>query len=442
MPADVPAAERALAGRYELGELLGRGATGVVRAGWDRHLDRPVAVKVMRADMAVDAIVRRRYDTEAQTAARLSHPNVVTIYDTGDPGWPATPYIVMERLPGTTLRDAVAAGPLSVADGRRLAVQVLAALAAAHRSGLVHRDIKPSNVLSAGPGCWKVADFGVAESLDGAPDEIAAGLVVGTPAYLAPERLYGRPATVASDLFSVGVVLFEALTGRRPFETAQAYPWSGALAGRPAPALRSVRPDVDPDLAAVVDRALHLDPRRRFTSAAAMAAALTPAPVGPAPDRDRAAVGARRGLIRLGAALAGAGAAATAALLLVGGAPATPARLSTVNASPKSAPAITPIAAVAPTSTTVAPSSALAASTGPALTSGVSTTRDDRSAVPAPGVAPPSGPGPTRGPAPAPGRHRSHAQDRPAPPGHGRPTAGPHGGPAGPGGRHGGPPRP
>ena len=354
MPADRPTPEQLFGGRYELREVLGRGATSEVLAGWDRHLDRPVAVKLMRPDMASDPVLRRRFDMEARAAGRLSHPNVVTVYDTGDLGPASSPYIVMERLSGATLRDTISSGPLADAEGRELAVQMLAALAVAHRAGLVHRDIKPGNVLRAAPGHWKVADFGTAKALDSLNEETSTGLVVGTPAYLAPERLYGRPATVASDLFSVGVVLFEALTGSRPFETSSAYPWSGVLDGRGAAPLRSLRPDVDPVLAAVVERSLRLDPRDRYTSAAAMAAALV-APRSDAvrPGRPARAAGMRP-LTRIGVALTGAGTAAAVAvgLSLLGGAPTSAARFGASGDTVQTTQRTTPKAVVAPVSTT------------------------------------------------------------------------------------------
>lgn len=356
MPADLSTAEQPLAGRYELQDLLGCGATGEVRAGWDRHLDRPVAVKLMRTHMAADPVLRRRFDVEAQAAGRLSHPNVVTVYDTGDPGPSSTPYIVMERLSGATLRDAIAAGPLSVVQGRELAVQMLAALSVAHRAGLVHRDIKPSNVLSAAPGHWKVADFGIAKTVDSGNDETTTGLVVGTPAYLAPERLYGQPATVASDLFSVGVVLFEALTGRRPFDTPSAYPWSGAVGGSPALQVRSLRPDIDPVLAGVIDRALQLDPRERFPSAAAMAAALVPRAADVALSCRSVQETSRGIFARAGMVLTGAGVAATVGFLLLSGAPTSAARFGTAGSLVRPAPNMSSSAAVAPASTASAAS--------------------------------------------------------------------------------------
>ncbi|MDP9442205.1 MAG: protein kinase, partial [Actinomycetota bacterium] len=202
-------ADTLLAGRYRLGSLLGRGGMAEVYDAFDERLDRWVAVKVLRPEMAAQEGVRTRFEGEARSAARLAHPNVVAIYDTGEEG--DTPFIVMERLPGETLADRMAAGPVDTHWLLRVAGDVLLALGAAHAAGIVHRDVKPGNILIAADGCAKVADFGIAKSL-----EVAAGAdltntnqLVGTPAYLAPERLNGQPATPQSDLYAVGVVLYE-----------------------------------------------------------------------------------------------------------------------------------------------------------------------------------------------------------------------------------------
>ena len=151
-----------------------------VYEGHDERLDRAVAVKVLRPEMAADTGVRERFEAEARSAARLSHPNVVAVFDTGEDE--GTPYLVMERLPGETLADRMAAGPVDQAWLRRVAGDVLGALGAAHAAGLVHRDVKPGNILLAADGSAKVADFGIAKSLELAGDLTGTGLLVGTPA--------------------------------------------------------------------------------------------------------------------------------------------------------------------------------------------------------------------------------------------------------------------
>ena len=208
------ATSRTLCGRYVLGETLGRGGMGEVRAGQDLRLQREVAVKLLHPDLAVQPLVCKRFEAEARSAARLVHPNVVAVFDSGhDRG---VPFLVMERLPGRTLADAIDEGPMDPCSVRRMATQVLDALAAAHGAGLIHRDIKPANILVAGPDDWKVADFGIAKGVSTIdPALTATGLVIGTPAYLPPERLAGGQATPSGDLYALGIVLHEALIGDR-----------------------------------------------------------------------------------------------------------------------------------------------------------------------------------------------------------------------------------
>ena len=277
-PRPVGWSERAvtvLNGRYELGELLGRGGMGEVRLATDHRLDRLVAVKLLRPELAGQASVRRRFEAEARAAAQVLHPNVVLVLDTGEQD--GIPFIVMEQMSGQTLRHALARGPMTPTAAQDLARQVLSALAAAHRAGLVHRDIKPGNILEADEGLWKVADFGIAKSLelpDG--DLTSVGLVLGTPAYLAPERLSGNPATVASDLYAVGVVLYECLAGRPPFAAESPIALAALVATQRPDPIRTHRPDLPESLAAAIDRAMAAEPAERFATAVEMAGALDP----------------------------------------------------------------------------------------------------------------------------------------------------------------------
>ncbi|MHB8672056.1 MAG: serine/threonine-protein kinase [Acidimicrobiales bacterium] len=278
-----------LAERYELHEVLGRGGMGEVRAGWDRRLDRAVAVKLLAPEFAFDAAVRRRFESEARLAAQLVHPNVVAVFDTGEDTSPTgeVPFIVMERLSGWTLADEILRGPLPVAEARAVVLQILAALDAAHSSGLVHRDVKPANVLAAADRTWKVADFGIAksldrESLDATTTVTVSGALVGTPAYLAPERLAGLPATPSSDLYAAGVVLYEMLTGHRPFEASTALATAALVATAQPPSLAEARPEVGTGLAAVVARAMAKDPAQRFADAREMSMAVARSSEGPA----------------------------------------------------------------------------------------------------------------------------------------------------------------
>ncbi len=260
-----------LADRYQLRGTLGRGGMAEVRDAWDAQLQRPVAVKLLYAQFSSQPDFRRRFQVEARAAAGLNHPHVVAVHDYGEQD--GTPYIVMERLPGRTLADAIAAGPLAQPLVRSVLDGVLSALAMAHAAGILHRDIKPGNILLADSGAAKLADFGIAKSPDSS--QTIAGQVVGTLGYLSAERLSGRPATVADDLYAVGVVGYEALTGRRPFPQDNLVALARAVAEEHPVPIHAARPDVEPALAAVVERAMSRDPRMRFTSADEMRAVLS-----------------------------------------------------------------------------------------------------------------------------------------------------------------------
>jgi eukaryotic-like serine/threonine-protein kinase len=261
-----------VAGRYRTGDLLGRGGMGEVYDAVDLRLDRRVALKRLRADMADDPSMRRRVEVEARLAAKLIHPNVVTVFDSGlDEGHP---FIVMERLGGRTLSDELSREPMEPDRVRAMALQVLEALAAAHAIGLIHRDVKPGNILEGQGETWKVADFGIATTTDSDHTITRTGEVLGSPSYLAPERLEGHAATARSDLYSLGVVLYEAVSGSRPF--GEGNPWALGVRireGRYEP-LPEAAPGVDPDLAAAIERAMSRDPADRFASAQEMAQTL------------------------------------------------------------------------------------------------------------------------------------------------------------------------
>jgi serine/threonine protein kinase len=264
-------------GRYELQAMLGAGGMGEVWRAHDHRLARSVAVKLLNIT-APDARLRQRFEREARAAASFSHPNAVTVYDFGEEG--DRPYIVMELVEGRSLADVIAErAPLPANEAVTIGGEVLSALGAAHRHGLVHRDVKPGNVLLTPDGRAKLADFGIATTVGGAAGALTAtGEVLGTPHYLSPEQVSGKPATPRSDLYATGVMLYEMLTGAPPF-TAEA-PMAVALAHQrsPVPPLRSRRPQVDPALAHAVERALEKDPEQRYPDAESMRAALTGAP--------------------------------------------------------------------------------------------------------------------------------------------------------------------
>src|SRR5215472_13211212 len=205
-----------LAGRYRLGEPLASGGAGQVWRAVDLVLERPVAVKLLRPEAAVEPEARARLRAEARSASRLSHPGVAQVYDYGESRSPDVPFLVMELVDGPSLARVLAGGTLDPGQTMDLIAQVGAGLHAAHGAGLVHRDIKPANLLITADGQVKITDFGIAHVVAGVP-VTGAGVLVGTPAYLAPERAAGGPATPASDLYSLGVVGYHCLTGQPPF---------------------------------------------------------------------------------------------------------------------------------------------------------------------------------------------------------------------------------
>ena len=280
-----------LAGRYELRGVLGRGGMAEVRDGWDTRLDRAVAIKLLHPTLIDQPDQRRRFDDEARAAAGLTHPNIVAVHDRGEHD--GVPFIVMERLPGKTLADVIARGPLPPARVHALLDEVLGALTVAHRAGVLHRDIKPGNILLSPDGeTVKVADFGIAKTPGSA--QTTNGQIIGTMAYMSPERVAGAPASVADDLYAVAVLAYEAVLGRRAFPHDNPAALARAIIDTPPPPLARLRPQLGPALTGVIDRAMARDPRQRFATAEQMraaaagdAAALTagapPAPPGTRP---------------------------------------------------------------------------------------------------------------------------------------------------------------
>jgi serine/threonine protein kinase len=314
----------------------------------DTRLQRRVALKRLRPALAADPAVRARFEREARAAARLNHPAVVGLYDIGEED--GIPYLVMERMPGQTLADRLAAGPVDQEWLRRAALQVLSALAAAHAAGILHRDIKPGNVLIGSDGQCKVADFGIAAVSDAVPGEehqTAAGLVIGTPAYLAPERAQGRPATVQSDLYSVGVLIYEGMTGRKPYAGATSLGTAVAAQRGDATPVERLRADADPRLCAAAARAMAVRPEDRFPSAGAMAAALVGPPVSAAPPTMVLPAGPAAEPPRGSAAKTVAALVATMALAVIavvlwpfGGTTTSPPPTTTTTSVPTAAPTV------------------------------------------------------------------------------------------------------
>ncbi|MGW5543835.1 serine/threonine-protein kinase [Streptomyces sp. NPDC003998] len=270
-----------LADRYELQELLGRGAMGEVWRACDHLLGRPVAVKLLHAEEAADA---ERFRLEAQIAARLNHPNVVGMYDFG--AHHDQPHLVMELVDGWNLaQERSLRGALPPAEAAAITAQAAAGLAAAHQQGVVHRDVKPANVMLTTDRTVKITDFGIARFAEEAASNLTAtGKIIGTADYLAPERALGRPAQPASDVYSLGCVLYELLTGRPPFSGATSLAVvQQHVSATPAPPDR-LRPGIPQPLSDYVLLMLAKDPAHRPTAeqAAAWLAAQdeTPRPAG------------------------------------------------------------------------------------------------------------------------------------------------------------------
>jgi eukaryotic-like serine/threonine-protein kinase len=267
-------------GRYRVSARLGSGGMADVYLAHDTLLGRQVAVKLLHPRFAEDQEFVERFRREASSAAGLSHPNVVAVFDRGE--WDGTYYIAMEYLPGRSLKAVVREhGPLSPEDATDIVVQILLAARFAHRRGIIHRDIKPHNVILDEEGRAKVTDFGIARA--GASDMTLTGSIMGTAQYLSPEQAQGHAVKETSDLYAVGVVLYELLTGSVPFEGESAVSIAlKQVSVEPTPPSR-LNPDVGPALDAVVMRALAKDPLARFASADEFIAALQQARAGIAP---------------------------------------------------------------------------------------------------------------------------------------------------------------
>jgi eukaryotic-like serine/threonine-protein kinase len=256
--------------RYELEERVGSGGMSSVFRARDRLLDRHVALKVLHQRYSDDDEHVARFRSEARAVARLSHPHIVTVIDRGvDEG---RQFIVFEYVEGESLKELVRrSGPLPAHRAVELAIAVAEGLAFAHAQGLVHRDVKPQNVLLNEEGEVKVTDFGIARSLDVDRGLTQAGTVLGTSEYISPEQAGGSVATPATDVYSLGVVLFELLTGEVPFSGDSFVAVALRHINEAPPSLLRVRPDVPPRLAAAVDRALAKNPADRFPSMEAFA---------------------------------------------------------------------------------------------------------------------------------------------------------------------------
>ncbi|MEU9122446.1 protein kinase [Streptomyces sp. NPDC048506] len=277
---------RVLGERYELVERLGNGGMGTVYRAVDHRLRRTVAVKTLSAELALQPEFRTRFQREAHAAAALNHPGVATVHDVGEDagGGAVEPYLVMEYVAGRTVSHVLKDGALPVAQAVDIAGQVLDALEHSHRHAIVHRDIKPANVMLTATGGVKVVDFGIAKALSEVATRLTGtGVAVGTPAYLAPEQITGSETDHRTDLYAVGCLLHELLTGWPPYTGDSPFSvMHQHLAAEPVPP-SAVRPELPAALDAVVVTALHKGREDRFADAAAMKAALVAAARATAP---------------------------------------------------------------------------------------------------------------------------------------------------------------
>ncbi|NUQ97412.1 MAG: protein kinase [Streptomyces sp.] len=272
-------AGRALAGgRYQLRDLLGEGGMASVHLAYDSVLDRQVAVKTLHTDLGREQAFRERFRREAQAVAKLTHTNIVSVFDTGEDSLDGmtTPYIVMEYVEGRPLgsvldEDVRQFGAMPADKALKITADVLAALEISHEMGLVHRDIKPGNVMVTKRGVVKVMDFGIARAMQsGVTSMTQTGMVVGTPQYLSPEQALGRGVDARSDLYSVGIMLFQLVTGRLPFEADSPLAIAYAHVQEEPVAPSSINRALPPAVDALVARALKKNPNERFPSSESM----------------------------------------------------------------------------------------------------------------------------------------------------------------------------
>jgi serine/threonine-protein kinase len=254
-----------IAERYELEELVGTGGMSSVYRAHDNLLERDVALKMLHPQFTADGDYVERFRREARSVAQLSHPNIVTVIDRGEQE--DRQFIVFEYISGENLKALVEReGPLPEQQAVELALQIARALGFAHDHGLVHRDVKPQNVLLNGDGQAKVTDFGIARSLDVQSGLTQTGTVMGTSDYIAPEQARGRRVDAQSDIYSLGAVLYELLTGEVPFKGDNFVAVAMRHINEPVPSIREQRPELSAHLDAIVRRAMAKDPRDRFGS--------------------------------------------------------------------------------------------------------------------------------------------------------------------------------
>jgi serine/threonine-protein kinase len=372
---------------FRIEERIGRGGMGIVFRAEDEKLRRTVALKVLPQDFGTDEKRRRRFMREARVAASISHPNVATVHEIGEAD--GRIYIAMELVSGTTLRHRMDKGPLPIAEVLRIGKEIASATAKAHERGIAHRDLKPDNVMVSDNGTIKVLDFGLAKPTEDAPKAAAEsatltqeGGIVGTPGYMSPEQATGRALDVRTDIFSLGVMMYEMVAGERPFRGETSMDTLIATSRDPHPKLSDLDVAIPSSFERTIDRCLEKDPSARYATASELREALDAIDLGkksmpPAPaPKPRAN---RTPLIAVGAiAVAG-----LVTWKLASGTPTAPiepestaatsiALTPTANPTPSATPTATPTTATAtPTATTTATATATATTIATAARSGI-----------------------------------------------------------------------
>ncbi len=253
--------------RYRIEEVVGAGGMATVYRAFDTTLERPVAVKVMRREVVAEADQLERFRREARAAAKLSHAHIVTVIDAGEEN--GRPWIVFEYVPGETLKQRIRSeGPLPITEAVAYTIEIGSALVAAHGAGLVHRDVKPQNVLLSSHGHAKVADFGIARELEASDGLTKTGRVLGTTDYVSPEQAMGETVTGQSDVYSLGIVLYEMLTGEVPFKGENHVAVAMKHVKDQLPDIQQARPEVSNALAAVLEKMTAKEPVDRYLTAA------------------------------------------------------------------------------------------------------------------------------------------------------------------------------
>jgi serine/threonine-protein kinase len=282
-----------LAGRYEIGPMIGHGGMADVHLGTDTRLGRRVAIKLLKPALATDPVFRTRFRQEAQAAAKMAHPTIVRVFDAGEEtvrdahGYESlVPFIVMEHVDGRMLKDVLADEPFEAKEAARIVGDVLTALEYSHRAGVVHRDIKPGNIMITPAGQVKVMDFGIARAISESAATVAqTTAILGTAQYFSPEQARGESVDARTDLYSTGVVLFELLTGAPPFRGNSPVAVAYKHLSEPAPAPSSFNPNVPPAMDYVVLHALRKGRGERYQSAAEFREDLEKAAAGVTPAR-------------------------------------------------------------------------------------------------------------------------------------------------------------